>query len=296
MSPPEHLAAPHTRRLFVTDHHTGRRFLVDSGAEISLLPDFSSKFKNQINFSLSTLNLIATNGSKIKTYGPKLLQRDLWLKRVFTWSFELADVGRPILGADFLHYYGLLVDIRRSRLVDTSHRFSVQAALAPDAAPAVIYADRFQKYGIAINPVKCVFATSVMSFLGHIVDKDACRPNAERVAAIREWTLPQTKKQLQRFLGSLKFYHRFIPNAAATQAPLYDMTSAIKKQDGQLDWLAETRECFDDCRQALADTAQLAHPQPNATLRLNTDASNIAVGVVLEQKVSDQWQPLGFFL
>ncbi|KAL4127494.1 hypothetical protein QTP88_011661 [Uroleucon formosanum] len=84
--------------------------------------------------------LIAANGSKIKTFGPKQLQLDLGLNRVFTWTFELADVGRPILGADFLHYYGLLVDIRRSRLVDTSHKFSVQAALAPDAAPAVICA------------------------------------------------------------------------------------------------------------------------------------------------------------
>jgi len=34
----EYLAAPHSRRLFVTDQHTGRRFLVDSGAKISLLP------------------------------------------------------------------------------------------------------------------------------------------------------------------------------------------------------------------------------------------------------------------
>jgi len=30
----------------------------------------------------------------------------------------MADVARPILGADILHYYGLLVDIRRCHLGD----------------------------------------------------------------------------------------------------------------------------------------------------------------------------------
>ena len=93
----------------------------------------------------------------------------------------------------------------------------------------------------------------------------------------------------------MNFYHRFIPNAAATQAPLYDITSAIKRQDGSLQWSDTTRTSFDACRQALADTAQLAHLQPNATLRLNTDASKIAVGAVLEQKVNEQWQTLRFF-
>lgn len=34
------------------------------------------------------------------------------------WTFEIADVSRSITGVDFLHYYGLSVDVCRSRLVD----------------------------------------------------------------------------------------------------------------------------------------------------------------------------------
>jgi len=70
------------------------------------------------------------------------------------------------------------------------------------------------------------------------------------------------------------------------------MTSAIRKQDGLLEWSAETRNCLDACRQALADTARLAHLQPNAMLRHSMNTSNIAV---LEQKVNNLWHPLGFF-
>jgi len=158
-----------------------------------------------------------------------------------------------------------------------------------------IVLERFQKYGIAIYPAKCVFATDTISFLGHVINKDACRPNAERVAAIREWTQPKTKKQLQRFLGSLNFYHRFIPNAAQMQAPLYDLAAEIQKRDGPLQWSDDTQASFNVCRQALADTVRLAHMESDASLCLNTDASNIAVGVVLEQNVDKQRQPLGFF-
>lgn len=66
--------------------------------------------------------------------------------------------------------------------------------------------ERFQKYGIAINPAKCVFATDTTAFLGHGVDKNSCQPNAERVAMIREWPpLPTKKKQLQRSWGHWTF-------------------------------------------------------------------------------------------
>lgn len=46
--------------------------------------------------------------------------------------------------------------------------------------------ERFQKYGIAMNPAKCIYATDILSFLGHVVDKDACCPNVERIITIHE--------------------------------------------------------------------------------------------------------------
>lgn len=93
---------------------------------------------------------------------------------------------------------------------------------------------RCQEYGIAIKPTKSVFAVDSLTFLGHNIDKDSCRPTSERIAAIHEWPLPTTKKSLQRFLGSINFYRRFIRNAAALQAPLYDLTAQIKKRDGSI--------------------------------------------------------------
>lgn len=42
--------------------------------------------------------------------GTQLMTLNLGLRRVFKWKFCIADVSHPILGADFLSHFGLLVD------------------------------------------------------------------------------------------------------------------------------------------------------------------------------------------
>ena len=46
----------------------------------------------------------------------------------------------------------------------------------------------------------------------------------------------------------------------------------------------EAKQAFIDIKQTLANIACVAHPSDNAALSLCTDASNIAIGAILEQK------------
>lgn len=46
---------------------------------------------------------------------------------------------------------------------------------------------------------------------------------------------------------------------------------------------------------ALAETVLLVFPDPTAPLCLTVDASNAAVGGVLQQSVNSSWQPISFF-
>lgn len=103
------------RHLLITDRASGLRFLVDMEADISLIP----RVKTSKTIQSTTFHLFAANGSRINTYGTKLLNIDLGLRRAFKWKFCVVDVQKPILGADFLNYYALLVDIRNHRLVDS---------------------------------------------------------------------------------------------------------------------------------------------------------------------------------
>ena len=105
-----------TSRLFyVMDSHTGTRFLVDTGSEVSVIPPALSKHK----YPPDKLTLMAVNNTPITTYGKHSLTLNLGLRRSFSWIFIIADVQKPILGADFLRHFGLLVDMKQRRLCDT---------------------------------------------------------------------------------------------------------------------------------------------------------------------------------
>lgn len=87
-------------RLCVTDRENGMRFLIDSGANISVLPRDHKSVRDSVQNS--EYKLYAANGSEIKTYGTKTLALNLNLRRSYKWTFVIADVNQPILGADFL--------------------------------------------------------------------------------------------------------------------------------------------------------------------------------------------------
>ena len=111
----EEATARYNSRLFISDRKTGCRFLIDTGADLSVVP-VTNKFTKS---SDSNLTLFAANGSPIHTYGSRVLHLDFGLRRTFKWSFVVAGVDKAIIGADFLRSFGLLVDLKGRRLVDS---------------------------------------------------------------------------------------------------------------------------------------------------------------------------------
>ena len=125
-----HLAdSPSGRLLRVTDYRTRRRFLVDSGAAVSVVP--ASHIDRQI--STSELRLCAANGASIATYGTRSVNLDLGFK-CFRWPFIIANVKESILGADFFRAHNIAIDLRGERLVDlnTFRIISAPATFATD--------------------------------------------------------------------------------------------------------------------------------------------------------------------
>ncbi|BHF62214.1 hypothetical protein SprV_0200519500 [Sparganum proliferum] len=103
-----------TVRLLCTQS-SGLRFLVDTGAEVSvILPPKRHRLKP------SQFSLQVANSTTISTYGQRSLTLDLGLRRRFQWVFIEADVKSPIIGADFLSSFGLTVDVRHRRLTYTT--------------------------------------------------------------------------------------------------------------------------------------------------------------------------------
>jgi hypothetical protein len=106
----------------------------------------------------------------------------------------------------------------------------------------------------------------------------------------------QSASQLRQFLGIVNFYRRFLPHAAATQAPLHYILSGSKvKGSHPITWTPELLKAFEDCKASLSRATLLAHPDTSAPLALITDASTCAMGAMLQQYVKNVWQTLAFF-
>ena len=56
-----------------------------------------------------------------------------------------------------------------------------------------------------------------------------------------------------------------------------------------------TTKAFTDIKHALAQAILLFHPKPDAPTCIMTDASNVAIGAVLQQLIDGQWCPVSFF-
>ncbi|GBO25985.1 hypothetical protein AVEN_213061-1 [Araneus ventricosus] len=93
---------------------TNISFLVDTGSGVSLIPANTYQKRNSLQQTL-----FAANSSTINVYGQKTLSLNFNLRRDFLWTFQIADVSIPILGADFLHYFELVPDLRNKCLRDT---------------------------------------------------------------------------------------------------------------------------------------------------------------------------------
>ena len=146
--------------------------------------------------------------------------------------------------------------------------------------------------GLVIQRSKCVLGVKSLEFLGYHVDSTGIAPLPDRVAAIRATTPPTTVKELQRFLGMVGYYRRFIPKAALH---LFHLFEALKGKPKTLDWTPQCQQSFEATKEALAKASLLFHPRPGAQLALTTDASNLAVGGVLEQRGPLGWEPLAFY-
>lgn len=154
---------------------------------------------------------------------------------------------------------------------------------------------RLQEYGMVINVSKCVFGAPEVTFLGYRISESGTKPLDTKVQAIRDFPPPKDVRSLRRFLGMANFYRRFLPDAAQTQVPLNALLAGAVKGSTPINLTGDALKAFLETKESLSKAALLAHPNCQAKLALVTDASDTALGAVLQQLQNDAWQPLAFF-
>lgn len=109
---------------------------------MSVLPVQRKEKRKQV----PTSHLYAANGTSIPSYGERSMVLNVGLRRPYRWNFVIAEVSRPILGADFLHKHQLTVDIHGRRLIDKKTSLSVVGYVTPTADNSINTVDDQQPY------------------------------------------------------------------------------------------------------------------------------------------------------
>lgn len=133
---------------------------------------------------------------------------------------------------------------------------------------------------------KCIFAVKSVSYLGHIISAGAMTPDPDKIQAIVDWPEPRTLTSLRGFLGLACFYRKFIKGYAALATPLTDLLRGNK-----FTWTVQASAAFTKLKQQIADTPKLQLPNLTQPFQIETDASAVAIGAVLQQA----GRPLAFF-
>src|SRR5690606_28674934 len=71
---------------------------------------------------------------------------------------------------------------------------------------------RLKENRLQANLTKSVFEVEEVEFVGYIVSAKGLAMSERKIAAVQDWPVPQTVKNIQEFLGFANFYRRFIKN------------------------------------------------------------------------------------
>jgi hypothetical protein len=146
--------------------------------------------------------------------------------------------------------------------------------------------------GLQIDVAKCEFDTTRTRYSGTLVTPGGIEMDRKKVDAVVSWQAPNTKKQLQAFLGFANFYRRFIKGFSGIAKPLHGFT----KKDAPWHWGESQRSAFENLKRAFTKAPILRIFDWNKPAVVEVDASNWSSGGVLSQKDKEGvLRPVAYF-
>ena len=139
-----------------------------------------------------------------------------------------------------------------------------------------------KKYNLTLNEEKCVYSTESIALLGYIVENKTIRPDPSRLAPLMNLPVPGDAASLQRALGMFAHYCRWIPAFSANIRPLLT--------EGSFPLSEKAVAAFNFLKNSVAN-ATLAAIEDDVPFRVETDASDFAIGATLSQAS----RPIAFF-
>ena len=113
-----------------------------------------------------------------------------------------------------------------------------------------------------------------------------------KISGITKWPQPKKLKNLQSFLSFCNFYRHFIQNYSHIARPLF----ALSKKDLPFIWTSDQESAFCALIHTFTTASVIILPDSKFPFCLITDASDYALGAILEQPDAlNRWHPVTFY-
>src|SRR6267154_942659 len=142
-----------------------------------------------------------------------------------------------------------------------------------------ILLDRLRRANLKLKPSKCHLLQRRVNFLGHVISEGSIATDPEKIEQVRTWPRPRDVTEVRSFIGLASYYRRFIKDFGQIAAPLHALTG----KHSRFCWTEACEVAFEELKSRLISSPILAMPTDSGEYRLDTDASNYAIGAVLSQ-------------
>ena len=150
--------------------------------------------------------------------------------------------------------------------------------------------EKLRHYNLKLNPSKCNFFKSDVTYLGHHVSEKGIQPDKTKYEVIQKYPKPENADDVRRFVAFANYYRRFIPQFAQIAHPL----NRLLRKNQTFVWSDICEKAFQEIKSKLLSPEILQFPDYNKEFIVTTDASKIACGAILSQNHGDIDLPISF--
>jgi hypothetical protein len=134
-----------------------------------------------------------------------------------------------------------------------------------------------QQHQWKVKLSKCAFAKREIAYLGYVISERGVATCLAKVTTVANWPTPKSVKELRSFLGLAGYYRKFIKYFGVICRPLTDLL----RKNYVFVWTSDHELAFQTIKTALVQAPVLAMPNFDKPFYVETDASDVGVGVVL---------------
>lgn len=150
---------------------------------------------------------------------------------------------------------------------------------------------KLEKAGFTLNKEKTLFSQKSITYLGHHLSSEGIQIDKEKVKAIIQMPPPKDVSGVQRFIGMINFVGKYIPNKSQILKPISELLSA----KSQWYWGNKQQAAFEQLKQLLTSTPQLAFYDLSRPTMISADSSQSGLGgVLLQQQPDKTWKPISY--